>query len=67
MVSLSHLSIMNAYVERYTHTVRYSWLSQYHFESISEVRYYPTRWFYNHERPNKTNSGLPPIHLLAAA
>jgi transposase InsO family protein len=26
----------NAYVERYNRTVRYSWLSQYQFESISD-------------------------------
>jgi len=59
----------NAYVERYNHTVRYSWLSQYQFESISEVQDYATRWlwFYNHERPNKANGGLPPKHMLAAA
>ena len=24
-------------------------------------------WFYNHERPNKANGGLPPKHMLAAA
>jgi putative transposase len=59
----------NAYVERYNRTVRYSWLSQFQFESIQEVQDYATRWlwFYNHERPNKANGGLPPKHMLAAA
>jgi putative transposase len=59
----------NAYVERYNRTVRYSWLSQYQFESIHEVQDYAARWlwFYNHERPNKTNGGLPPKHMLAVA
>jgi len=59
----------NAYVERYNRTVRYSWLNQYQFESIQEVQDYATRWlwFYNNERPNKANGGLPPKHMLAAA
>lgn len=59
----------NAYVERYNRTVRYSWLSQYQFGSISEVQDFATRWlwFYNNERPNKANGGLPPKHMLAAA
>ena len=59
----------NACVERYNRTVRYSWLSQYQFDSIREVQDYATRWlwFYNHERPNKANGGLPPKHMLAAA
>ncbi len=57
----------NAYVERYNRTVRYSWLSQYLFDSIAEVQDYATRWlwFYNHERPNKANGGLPPKRMLA--
>jgi len=59
----------NAYVERYNRTVRYSWLSQYLFESITEVQDYATQWlwFYNNERPNKANGGLPPNRMLAAA
>lgn len=57
----------NAYVERYNRTVRYSWLSQYLFDTIAEVQEYATRWlwFYNHERPNKANGGLPPRRMLA--
>jgi|TARA_B110000503_G_C7090075_1_gene388988 putative transposase len=59
----------NAYVERYNRTVRYSWLSQYLFDSIKEVQDYATQWlwFYNNERPNKANGGLPPKRMLAAA
>ena len=59
----------NAYVERYNRTVRYSWLSQYLFDSIKEVQDYATGWlwFYNHERPNKANGGLPPKQMLRAA
>ena len=59
----------NAYVERYNRTVRYSWLSQYQFGSIQDVQDYATRWlwFYNHERPNQGNGGLPPARMRAAA
>jgi len=59
----------NAYVERYNRTARYSWLSQYQFDSIEEVQDYATQWlwFFNHERPNKANVGLPTEHMLAAA
>ena len=61
-------SQQNAYVERYNRTVRYSWLSQYLFDSIKEVQDYATHWlwFYNNERPNKANGGLPPVRMLAA-
>ncbi len=59
----------NAYVERYNRTVRYGWLSQYQFESIEAVQDYATQWlwFYNHERPNKANGGLPPKRMLTTA
>ena len=55
--------------ERYNRTVRYSWLSQYPFDSIKDVQDYATSWlwFYNHERPNKANGGLPPNIMLKAA
>ena len=44
----------NAYVERFNRTVRYEWLSQYHWETIDEVQLYATQWMwkYNHDRPN---------------
>lgn len=60
----------NAYVERYNRTVRYGWLALYDFDTIQDVQNYATRWlwFYNHERPNKANGGLPPkrVPMLAA-
>ena len=57
----------NAYVERYNRTVRYSWLSQYLFDSIAQVQDYATRWlwFYNHERPNMALGGITPKQKLA--
>ena len=62
---------LNAYIERYNRTVRYSWLSQCQcqFDSIREVQGYATHWlwFYNNERPNKANGGLPPKRMLATA
>jgi putative transposase len=59
----------NAYVERYNRTVRYDWLSQYLFESITEVQEYATRWLwtYNNERPNMGIGGITPIQKLALA
>jgi len=49
--------------------VRYSWLSQYSFDSIKEVQDTATQWlwFYNNERPNKANGGFVPKKMLAAA
>ncbi|MCV5223912.1 integrase core domain-containing protein, partial [Escherichia coli] len=49
----------NAYIERYNRTVRYDWLGQYLFLSLSELQDYATRWqwFYNHERPNMALNG----------
>jgi len=59
----------NAYVERYNRTVRYDWLSQYLFDSITEVQDYATRWLwtYNNERPNMGIGGITPIQKLALA
>src|SRR5690606_4189208 len=50
----------NAYVERYNRTVRYDWLGQYLFSSISEAQDHATRWLwtYNHERPNMALGGI---------
>jgi len=36
----------NAYVERYNRTVRYDWLNQYIFDSISTVQDFATRWLW---------------------
>ena len=59
----------NAYVERFNRTVRYDWLTQYLFESISEVQEYATRcaWTYNNERPNRALGGITPKQQLAMA
>jgi len=39
------------------------------FDSIKAVQDYATDWlwFYNHERRNKANGGLPPKRMLNAA
>jgi len=59
----------NAYVERYNRTVRYDWLNQYLFDSITEVQEYATRWLwtYNNERPNMGLGGITPIQKLTLA
>lgn len=59
----------NAYVERYNRTVRYDWLGQHLFDSLTEVQDYATQWLwtYNHERPNMANDGLTPKQKLALA
>jgi len=57
----------HACFERYSHTVRYDWLSQYLFDSVKDVQDYATRWLwkYNHERPNMGLGGVTPIPKLA--
>jgi putative transposase len=59
----------NAYVERYNRTVRYDWLNQYIFESISSVQDFATRWLwtYNNERPNMAIGGITPKQKLELA
>ena len=59
----------NAYVERFNRTVRYDWLSQTMFGSISEVQDAATRWLwtYNNERPNMALGGITPRQKLAMA
>jgi putative transposase len=53
----------NAYIERHNKTIRYSWVSKHLFDTLEEVQDYATKWlwFYNHERPHKTNGGKPPL------
>ena len=57
----------NAYVERYNRTVRYDWLGQYLFATITEVQEFATRWLwtYNYERPNMALGGITPKQKLA--
>ena len=59
----------NAYVERFNRTVRYEWLSQYHWSDLEEVRLYATNWMwmYNNERPNIALGGFTPKQRLAMA
>jgi putative transposase len=57
----------NAYVECYNRTVRYDWLAQTCFNSISEVQDCATKWLwtYNNERPNMALGGITPKQKLA--
>jgi putative transposase len=59
----------NAYIERFNRTVRYEWLSQYHWHDLDEVRLYATQWMWrkNNERPNMALGGITPIQRLAMA
>ena len=59
----------NAYVERFNRTVRYEWLSQYHWEDLDHVQRAATEWVwsYNHERPNMALGGITPKQRLAMA
>jgi putative transposase len=56
----------NAYVERFSRTVRYDWLSQEIFHSIDEVQDKATHfcWYYNNERPNMDLGGITPKQKL---
>jgi len=59
----------NAYIERYSRTVRYDWLGQYLFRRIDEVQEHATRWLwtYNNERPNMGIGGITPKQKLTLA
>ena len=59
----------NAYVERFNRTVRYDWLSQTLFSSITEVQDAATRWLwtYKNERPNMALGAITPRQKLAMA
>ena len=50
-------------------TVRYEWLSLYHWGNLVEVRLYATHCMlmYNHERPNMALGGITPKQRLAMA
>jgi putative transposase len=56
----------NAYIERFNRTVRYDWLGQYQFSSLSMLQDFSTRWLwkYNHERPNMALGGFTPNQHL---
>ncbi|QCS63658.1 IS3 family transposase [Achromobacter denitrificans] len=59
----------NAYVERFNRTVRYEWLSQYHWDDLDHVQRVATQWMwsYNYERPNMALGGFTPKQRLAMA
>ncbi|WP_152603409.1 MULTISPECIES: IS3 family transposase [Burkholderia] len=59
----------NAYVERFNRTVRYEWLSLYHWENLDQVQQFATDWMwtYNHDRPNMALGGFTPKQRLAMA
>lgn len=59
----------NAYVERFNRTVRYEWLSQYHWDDLDHLQRVATQWMwsYNHERPNMALGGFTPKQRLAMA
>ena len=59
----------NAYVERFNRTVRYEWLSKYHWDSLNQVQQAATEWMwsYNYERPNMALGGITPKQRLAMA
>ncbi len=57
----------SAYIERFNRKVRYYWLNQYIFHTLTEMQEYATRWqwIYNNERPNMGLGGFTPMqHLL---
>lgn len=55
----------NAYIERFNRTVRYDWLNQYLFSTLSEVQDYATQWLwrYNNTRPNMALGGKSPASV----
>lgn len=57
----------NAYIERYNRTVRYDWLCQHLFESISQVQEFATEWLwnYNNQRPHMALQGMTPKQKAA--
>jgi len=59
----------NAYIERYSRTVRYDRLVHTLFESVDEVQDFATNWLwtYNSERPNMALGGITPKQKLALA
>ncbi|CAJ3172567.1 transposase [Burkholderia pseudomallei] len=60
---------LNAYVERFNRTVRYEWLSQYHWEDLDHVQRFATDWMwtYSHDRPSIALGGFTPKQRLPMA
>ena len=59
----------NAYIERFSRTVRHEWLDEHLFESIDHAQQTATEWLwlYNHERPHMALGGITPNQMLATA
>jgi putative transposase len=59
----------NAYVERFSRTVRHEWLDQHLFESIAHAQETATQWLwqYNNEQPNMALGGITPRQKLTMA
>ncbi len=59
----------NAYVERYSRTVRYAWLATTLFDTIEQVQDKATIWLwtYNHERAHMALGGITQTMKLAMA
>ncbi|KVA53009.1 hypothetical protein WI61_24880 [Burkholderia cepacia] len=53
----------------FNRTVRYEWLSQYHWEDLDHVQRFATDWMwnYNHDRPHMALGGFTPKQRLAMA
>lgn len=59
----------NAYIKRYTRTVRREWLGQFIFEAFGEAQDQATEWLWTHnnERPNIGICGITPAMKLKMA
>lgn len=59
----------NAYVERYSLTVRHGWLELHLFETIEQAQLLATQclWIYINKRPNSAIGRLPSSYLLSPA
>ncbi|MBR8279058.1 transposase family protein [Burkholderia vietnamiensis] len=57
----------NAYVERFNRTVRYEWLSLYHWDDLDHVQRFATDWMwtYDYDRPNMALGAFAPKQRLA--
>ncbi|ARO14887.1 transposase IS3/IS911 family protein [Ketogulonicigenium robustum] len=59
----------NAYIERYSRTVRHEWRNQYIIKTIEEAQDFATQWLwtYNNDRPSMGISGIKPAQKLKMA
>jgi len=59
----------SAYIERLYRTMRYEWLSYYHWPDLDEVQLPASLWMwkYNHHHPNMALGGITPKRRPAMA